>query len=140
MADKKITKAQVLEMAKNQAVAKFTEILDNAGAEEVKAFVYAIPVEVDGNERWVEVTFTAKDMMTDDEGNKVPYDPFIVQANYQAEKVIKAQEKAERERRHAEAVKKAEAKRAEAKAKAQAKAQSRTKAQAKIADAEADAE
>ena len=117
----KITKAQILENAKAQVLEKLKAVLEDAGAEEVKNYVYAIPADVNGAERWVEVSFVAKDTMTDENGEKVPYDPFVVQANYQVEKEIKAEAKAERERKHAEKVKKAEAKRAEAKAKAAAK-------------------
>ena len=134
--EKKITKAQVLEMAKKNVFGLFEEILENVGAEEVKAFTYAIPTEVNGTEKWVEITLVAKDMMTDENGDKVPYDPFVVQANYQAEKEIKAEAKAERERKHAEKVAKAEQKRKEAKAKAQAKAQAQAKAKAEIEKAD----
>lgn len=132
----KITKAQVLEMAKRNVLGLFEEILNDVGAEEVKAFTYAIPTEVNGNEKWVEITLVAKDMMTDENGDKVPYDPFVVQANYQVEKEIKAEAKAERERKHAEKVAKAEQKRKEAKAKAQAKAQAQAKAKAEIEKAD----
>lgn len=130
--EKKLTKAQVLEMAKKNVLGLFNEILDNVGAEEVKAFTYAVPTEVNGIEKWVEITLVAKDMMTDENGDKVPYDPFVVQANYQVEKEIKAEAKAERERKHAEKVKKAQEKREQAKAKAQAKAQAQAKAKAEL--------
>lgn len=134
MAEKKMTKAEVLAKAKEMALAPFAEILEEIGAEIVKDYVFAVPVEVNGAERWVEFTLTAKDMMTDENGDKVPYDPFIVQATYQAEKEIKAAEKAERERKHADAVKKAEEKRAQAKAKAQAKKSAMEKAKAKLTE------
>ena len=132
--EKKLTKAQVLKMAKKNVLGMIENILNDVGAEEVKSFVYAVPTEVDGNEKWVEVSLVAKDMMTDDNGDKVPYDPFIVQANYQVEKEIKAQEKAERERKHAEKVKKANEKREQAKAKAQAKARALDQAKAQLTE------
>ena len=134
--EKKMTKAQVLEMAKKNVLTMFDSLLEESGAEEVKAFTYAIPTDVNGAEKWVEITFVAKDMMTDENGDKIPYDPFIVQANYQVEKEIKAEAKAERERKHAEKVAKAEQKRKEAKAKAQAKAQAQARAKAEIEKAD----
>lgn len=132
MAEKKMTKAQVLEMAKINVLAMFDSLLAEIGAEEVKGFTYAIPTEVNGEEKWVEISFVAKDMMTNESGEKVPYDPFVVQANYQVEKEIKAEAKAERERKHAEKVAKAEEKRRLAKEKAQAKVQAQAKAKAEL--------
>lgn len=128
----KMTKAQVLEKAKNNVLDMFKSVLEEIGAEEVKGFTYAIPTEVNGEEKWVEISFVAKDMMTNENGEKVPYDPFVVQANYQVEKEIKAEAKAERERKHAEKVAKAEEKRRLAKEKAQAKAQAQAKAKAEL--------
>lgn len=128
----KMTKAQVLEKAKNNVLDMFKNVLEEIGAEEVKGFTYAIPTEVNGDEKWVEIGFVAKDMMTNENGEKVPYDPFVVQANYQVEKEIKAEAKAERERKHAEKVAKAEEKRRLAKEKAQAKAQAQAKAKAEL--------
>lgn len=134
--EKKLTKAQILEMAKKNVLGLFEEILEKVGAEEVKSYVYAVPTEIEGNEKWVEVTLVAKDMMTDENGDKVPYDPFVVQANYQVEKEIKAEQKAERERKHAEKVQKANEKRELAKAKAQAKKQALEKAKASLTESE----
>lgn len=133
-----LKKAERLEMAKNNVVAMFSEVLESASAEKVKGFVFAVPTDVGGNEQWVEVTFVAKDMMTDDEGKKVPYDPFVVQAAYQVEQEIKAQEKAERERKKAETLKKAEEKKRLAKEKALAKKANldRRKAEVGIDDAD----
>ena len=128
----KMTKAQVLEMAKKNVFAMFDGLLEEIGAEEVKGFTYAIPTEVNGEEKWVEISFVAKDMMTDAKGEKVPYDPFEVQADYQIKKEIRAEAKAERERKHAEKVAKAEEKRRLAKEKAQAKAQAQAKAKAEL--------
>ena len=132
MENNKITKAQKLETAKNNVLAMFAEVLETSGAEEVKGFTYAIPTEVAGEERWVEITLTAKDTMTDDEGKRVPYDPFVVQAAYQVEQEIKAAEKAAREKKKAETVKKAEEKRRLAKEKAMAKKSAMEKAKAEI--------
>lgn len=134
----KMKKAEVLAQAKALALDPFKTILEEVGAEEVKDYVFAIPVEVDGEERWVEITLVAKDMMLDDEGKRVPYDPFIVQAEYQAEKELKAQEKAERERKHAEKVKKAEEKKRLAKEKALAKKANLDRRKAELAEVEDD--
>lgn len=132
MAEKKMTKAQVLEKAKANVLDLIKATIEKVGAEEVKNYVYAVPTEVDGNEKWVEITLVAKDTMTDENGDKVPYDPFVVQANYQVEKEIKAEAKAERERKHAEKVKKAEEKRRLAKEKALAKKIATDKAKAQL--------
>lgn len=136
-------KAERLAKAKEIVIEHFKDLFETLSAEKVKDFEFSIPVEVGGNEQWVNITITAKDMMTDDEGKKVPYDPFVVQAMYQAEKEIKEAEKAERERKKAETLKKAEEKKRLAKEKALAKKANldRRKAEVGIVDgADEDAE
>ena len=128
----KMTKAEMLAKAKELAIEPLKSVFESANAEQVGDFTYAVPVEVNGTEKWVEITLTAKDMMTNDEGEKVPYDPFIVSANWQTEKEIKAMEKAEKDRKKAEKVKKANEKRELAKAKAQAKKNALDKAKAEL--------
>ena len=118
----KLTKAQILEMAKNQAVEGFKEVFDELAVIQVGDFSFDIPLIVGEDiEKFVNVTFTAKDVITDDEGNKVEYDPQIVIDRWNFKKSDQAERKAERERKHAEAVKRASDRKAKIKAKAEAK-------------------
>ena len=74
----KMTKAQILEATKKVTIENFTDILTNLDAVQVGDFDYAIPVVVgDDIERWAKLSITAKDTITDDEGNKVDYEPEI---------------------------------------------------------------
>ena len=129
----KITQAQKLEMAKGNVIALLTEMLENASAERVGDYTYAVPTEVAGAEVWVEIDLTAKTTMTTEEG-KVPYDPFEKAAVWEAEKEIKRQNAEERARKKAETLRKAEEKKAKAKAQALAKKNAREKALAENAD------
>ena len=118
----KMTKAQILEGAKNSAVGSFKDILENLDSIQVGDFSYDIPVIVGEDiERFVNITFTAKDTITNDEGEKVEYDPQIVIDRWQFKKADQADRKAERDRKHDETVKRAADRRAKAKAKADAK-------------------
>ena len=117
-----MTKAQILEGAKNSAVGSFIEIFENLDAIQVGDFSYDIPVVVGEDiERFVNITFTAKDIITNDEGDKVEYDPQIVIDRWNFKKTDQAERKAERDRKHDETVKRAADRRAKAKAKADAK-------------------
>lgn len=118
----KLTKSAILELSKKEAYSHFADKLSEIEAIQVGDFDYAIPVVVDGNiERWVKMSLTAKDTITDDEGNKVPYDPFIEVDRWDFKKEDQAARKAERERKHAEVLKRAAERKAKAKAKADAK-------------------
>lgn len=131
----KITQAQKLEMAKTNVIGMLTEMLENANAERVGDFTYAIPTEVAGAEVWVEVDLTAKTTMTTENG-KVPYDPFEKSAVWEAEKEIKKAAAEERAKKKAETLRKAEEKKAKAKAQALAKKEAREKALAETDNAD----
>ncbi len=99
----KVTMAQMKEMAKVAAVAGFAV---PESAEQVGTFTYAVPVEVEGQEVWVETTFTAKNWY--DTKTSKAYDPFEKQAEWKAEMAereakaeAKAKEKAEKEAKKA---------------------------------------
>lgn len=119
----KITKAQVLKSTKDNIVADetFIAMLENLGAVQVGDYDYAIPTMVGDLERWAKVSITAKDTITDDEGEKVAYTPEIEIERWEFDKADKAERKAERERKHQETLRKAEERKAKAKAKALAK-------------------
>ena len=76
----KVTMAQMKEMAKAAAVAGFAV---PESAEQVGSFTYAVPVEVEGQEVWVEATFTAKNWY--DTKTSQAYDPFVKQTEWKAE-------------------------------------------------------
>jgi hypothetical protein len=118
----KMTKAQILEETKKTVIGGFTEVLKEMDSIQVGDFEYAIPVIVGGEiERWAKITITAKDTITDDEGNKVDYAPEIEIDRWQFKKADQKERAEERKRKHDEAVKRAEERRAKAKAKANAK-------------------
>ena len=123
----KMTQAQRLEAAKANVTALMGDLLNNACAEQVGDFTYAIPTEVNGVEVWVEVSLVAKTTMTTENG-KVAYDPFEKSVVWQAEKEIKQAQAEERARKKAETLRKAEEKRAKAQALAQAKKEARDRA------------
>lgn len=121
----KMTKAQVLKTTKDTVIHDecFLSALDTLGAVQVGDYDYAIPVVLDnGDERWAKITLTAKDTITDDEGEKVAYTPEIEIERWEFDKADKAERKAEREKAHAEKLRRAEERKAKAKAKAMAKA------------------
>lgn len=117
----KMTKAQVLAIAKENVMDIFKDILESVNAEQVGDFSFAIPTTVNDTERWVKVSLTAKDTMTNESGDKVAYDPFVEQSMWEEDKADKAERKAERERKHEETLRRAEERKAKAKAKAEAK-------------------
>ena len=119
----KLTKAQILEMAKIRRLRDSKKVFDELAVIQVGDFSFDIPLIVGEDiEKFVNVTFTAKDVITDDEGNKVEYDPQIVIDRWNFKKKSdQAERKAERERKHAEAVKRASDRKAKIKAKAEAK-------------------
>ena len=118
----KLTKAQILEMAKNQAVEGFKEVFDELAVIQVGDFSFDIPL-IDGEdiEKFVNVTFTAKDFNTDDECNKVEYDPQIVIDRWNFKKADQAERKAEQAQRYVESAKRASDRKAKIKAKIEAK-------------------
>lgn len=81
----KLKKAEKLALAKAEGLKAMGLPMT---AEQVDGYKFAIPVEVEGEERWVEVTLVAKN---DD------YDPFVVQSEWKADveaKRIEAETKA----------------------------------------------
>jgi hypothetical protein len=123
----KLTQAQKLEMAKANIIALMTNLLNDASAEQVGDYTYAVPTEINGAEVWVEISLVAKTTMTTENG-KVAYDPFEKSVVWQAEKEIKQAQAEERARKKAETLRKAEEKRAKAQALAKAKKEAREKA------------
>ena len=119
-------KADALRMVKENGMAALLPILEQAQAEQTGDFSFAFLVDIgDGEEHWVEITATAKDTMVDDAtGERVPFDPFVKQAAWQATVAERQERKAELERKHAEKVKAA----AERKRKAVEKAAAKHKA------------
>lgn len=105
--------SEILSAVKVGAVADLLPIFESKSAEQTGDFSYAFLVDVgDGQEHWADVTITAKTFMLDENGKRIPYDPFVKQAEWQADKEAKATAKAERERKHAETVKRAEERKA----------------------------
>ena len=85
------------------------------GTVEVKpGFLYAIPVEVDGEQRWATIEVKAKNNKATKTADA--FDPFALQAEYAAEAEVKAKAKAEKAEAKA---KKAEADKARRASKAQ---------------------
>lgn len=119
----KMTKAQVLKVSKDMVAEteEFKGMLEKFEAIQVGDYDYALPVMVNGVERYAKISITAKDTITNDEGEKVAYDPFIEVDRWDFDKKDKAERAAERERKKAETLKRAEERKAKAKAKAEAK-------------------
>lgn len=122
----KFKKADALRMVKETGMAALLPILEGAQAEQTGDFSFAFLVDIgDGEEHWLEIAATAKDTMVDDAtGERVPFDPFVKQAAWQATVAERQERKAELERKHAEKVKAA----AERKRKAVEKAAAKHKA------------
>lgn len=135
MADKKMTQAQVLAKAKENIYDLFKEIIERSQGEQVADFAFAIPTQVNDMEKWVRIEFTAKTTMTTDDG-KIPYDPFIEQENWKADKEIKQAQADERARKKAETLKKVAERKEKAEAQALAKKNAREKALAEIEKSE----
>lgn len=119
----KFTKAQVLKATKDLVVAEaaFKALVEQFDAIQVGDYDYALPVIVDGQERYAKLSITAKDTITNDEGEKVAYDPFIEVDRWDFDRKDKEARKIERERKKEEALKRAEERKAKAKAKAEAR-------------------
>lgn len=119
----KLKKADVLRMVKENGIADLLPLFESKSAEQTGDFSYDFLVDIgDGQEHWLNITATAKDVMVDDAtGERVPYDPFVKQAQWQADKEEKAAAAAERKRKHDETVKRAEERKAKAREKALAK-------------------
>ena len=119
----KMTKAQILKVSKDNVANTdiFKALIEQFEGIQVGDYDYALPVTVNGEERYAKISITAKDTITNDEGDKVPYDPFIEVDRWDFDKKDKAERAAERERKKAETLKRAEERKAKAKAKADAK-------------------
>lgn len=119
----KFTKAQVLKATKDLVVAEaaFKALVEQFDAIQVGDYDYALPVIVDGQERYAKLSITAKDTITNDEGEKVAYDPFIEVDRWDFDRKDKEARKIERERKKEEVLKRAEERKAKAKAKAEAR-------------------
>ena len=119
----KFTKAQILKAAKEAVVAEaaFKALVEHFDAIQVGDYEYALPVTINGEERYAKLSITAKDTITNDMGEKVAYDPFIEVDRWDFDRKDKAERKAERERKKAETLRKAEERKARAKAKAEAR-------------------
>jgi len=100
----KMKKSDVLAQIKSLTVAQFTDLIKDLDGMQVGDNDYVIPQEVEGA-RWCKITFTAKDVITDDEGKRVPYNPEIEIDRWEFDMADKAERKAEREAKHAKIVK-----------------------------------
>lgn len=116
-----LKKSEKLEMAKKIAIEGIITALTDMSAEQVDDFAYAIPVEIEGEEKWCKISLVAKDTMTDANGEKVPYDPFIEQEMWQDKLNERKVRKEEQAKKKAETLKRAEERKARAKAKAEAR-------------------
>lgn len=116
-----MTKAVILKTAKELGFAALKDTIEGLDAIQVDDYRYAFQVTVDGEDRWLTVTLTAKDTIVDDEGEKVPYDPFIEVDRWEAEKAERAEKQRIAAERKAATLKRAEERKAKAKAKAEAR-------------------
>ena len=99
----KMTTPQKNEGIKKYAVSAFSDKLTELGAIQVDGFTYAIPVTIEGVQRYAEITFTAKnDQPTT---RTEAYDPYAKRDEWTRELDFKANEKAAKD---AEKVKKIE--------------------------------
>lgn len=119
----KFKKADALRMVKKTGMAALLPILESAQAEQTGDFSFAFLVDIgDGDEHWLEIVATAKDTMVDDAtGERVPFDPFVKQAAWQATLADRQARKDEQERKHAAKVKAAQERKQKAIEKAAAK-------------------
>lgn len=114
----KMKKAEILAQVKTLTVEKFLDLIKELDGMQVGDNDYVIPQDVEGS-RWCKVTFTAKDVITDDEGKRVPYNPEIEIDRWEYDMQDKAERKAEREAKHAQIVKRDLDRKAKAKEKAE---------------------
>lgn len=135
MATNAMKKTEVLRTLKEEGVAL---VLDKLTAKDaIKTGDYTYVVESDTLPgKYYQVAITAKDVITDDEGKRVPYDPFIEVDRYEMELEEKKLKAEERKRKHDETVKRAEERRAKAKANAEAKKNARNAEKSDNAPAE----
>lgn len=100
----KMKKSEILAQVKALTLAQFKEVMDSLDAQQVGDNDFVVAQEVEG-ERYCKITFTAKDVITNDEGVRVAYDPEIEIARWEYDMDDKAARKAEREDKHAKIVK-----------------------------------
>lgn len=107
----KITSAQKNEMVKAQTITQLAINTEADGVIRVGDFKYAFRTEVDGEERWAEVTVVAKN--NKDTATSEAYDPFQAEADWKFDKEQATKKKAEADRVHAEKVAKSKKKKKE---------------------------
>ena len=120
-------KTEVLRALKDEGMGLFQSILDDHDAIKTGDYVYVVEsATLPG--KYFQVAITAKDVITDDDGKRIPYDPFIEVDRYEMEQEEKRLKAEERKRKHDETVKRAAERRAKAKANAEAKKAAKAKA------------
>lgn len=120
-------KTEVLRALKDEGMELFQSILDDHDAIKTGDYVYVVEsATLPG--KYFQVAITAKDVITDDDGKRIPYDPFIEVDRYEMEQEEKRLKAEERKRKHDETVKRAAERRAKAKANAEAKKAAKAKA------------
>lgn len=113
-------KSEILATLKNEAAKLIVPVLQDKDAIQTNDFTYVVESdELPG--KYYQVSITAKDVIYNDDGERVPYDPFIEVDRWEADKEERKLKAEERARKHDETVKRAEERRAKAKANAQAK-------------------
>lgn len=105
-----MTKAEKLKLTKEEVADNelFRAYLKEADYMQVGDFAYVVPLEVGGQEVYAKISIEAKDTITNDDGEKIPYDPFIEIDRWQADKADKKARAEERARKKAETLKRAE--------------------------------
>lgn len=88
----KLTTARKNEMVKAQIVSLLGLAKERDGMVQVGDFKFAFSTEVDGEERWAEVTVVAKNNKAT--ATSDAYDPFQVQEDWEFDKRVKAEKKA----------------------------------------------
>ena len=112
MADStKRTMEQTRAVAKAQVLALLATALTENGAETVEPFTLAIATDVDGQEIWVEIKFTAKQWKATKTSEA--YNPFEKAAEFNAEQAIKQKEADEKAKIKAAKIARDDAKRKE---------------------------
>lgn len=119
-------KTEVLRTLKDEAMSLLSPILTEHDAIRTGDYTYVVESSsLPG--KYYQVAVTAKDVITNDDGKRVPYDPFIEVDRYEMEQEEKRVKAEERKRKHDETVKRAEERRAKAKANAEAKKAAKAK-------------
>lgn len=120
-------KNEILSALKNEGAKLVVPVLTAKDAIQTGDFTYVVESEsLPG--KYYQVAITAKDVIYNDEGDRVPYDPFIEVDRWEMEKEEKKLKAEERARKHDETVKRAQERKAKAKANAQAKKNARNNA------------